>query len=173
MRRGDRAMPVFRYLGQAFWYFLFFAFIGYFSMSPAYTFMEADQALIKLAFNHSGKLKLPCREFSAEELAAKPKHMRIKFDCPRERSPVYVIMKVDGKPVFEKTIDPSGFSKDLSSPVYERISLKAGQYRLYLGMRDHIDTEGLDYEFEGPVTLAASQILVIGFDPEHNEFTFQ
>ncbi|MCF6210745.1 MAG: hypothetical protein L3J88_04005 [Gammaproteobacteria bacterium] len=166
-------MQIFQYLGQAFWYLLFIAFIGYFSTSPAYTFMEPDQSLIKLAFNHSGKLKLACREFTAEEQAAKPKHMRIKFDCPRERSPVYVIMKIDGKLIFEKTIRPSGFAKDLSSPLYERISLKTGQYHLYLGMRDHVDTEGLDYEFDGSVTLAASQILVIGFDSEYNEFTFQ
>ncbi len=166
-------MKIFQYLGQAFWYLLFIAFIGYFSTSPAYTFMEPDQALIKLAFNHAGKLKLPCREFTAEELAAKPKQMRIKFDCPRERSPVYVIMKVDGKPFFDKVISPSGLAKDLSSPLYERIPLKAGQYHLYLGMRDHIDTEGLDYEFEGTITLAASQILVIGFDSDLKEFTFE
>jgi len=173
VKRVDKAMKLFQYLGQAFWYLLFIAFIGYFSTSPAYTFMQPDQALIKLAFNHSGELKLPCREFTAEEQAAKSKHMRIKFDCPRERSPVYVIMEIDGKRVFDKSIDPSGFSKDLPSPLYERIPLKAGKYNLHLGMRDHIDTEGFDYEFNGPITLAPSQIFVIGFDPDHKEFTFQ
>ena len=166
-------MQALRYVGQAFWYLLFMAFIGYFATSPAYTFMQPDQALIKLAFNHSGKLKLPCREFTAEELAAKPKHMRIKFDCPRERSPVYVIMEIDGQRVFEKSIEPSGLSKDLPSPLYERIPLTAGQYQLHLRMRDHIDTKGFNYEFEGPIILSPSQILVIGFDPDHKEFTFQ
>ncbi len=170
---GDQGMKASRYLGQAFWYLLFIALIGYFATSPSYTFMQPDQALIKLAFNHSGKLKQPCREFTAEELASKPKHMRIKFDCPRERSPVYVVMEVDGKRVFEKTIAPSGLSKDLPSPLYERIPLPAGEYRLHLGMRDHVDTKGFDYEFEGPIMLKPSQILVIGFDPDRKEFTFE
>jgi len=166
-------MQILRYLGQVLWYLIFIAFIGYFSTSPAYTFMEPDQALIKLAFNHSGKLKKPCREFTKEELAAKPQQMRIKFDCPRERSPVYVVLEIDGKRVFEKTISPSGLSKDMPSPLYERIPLKAGKYQLHLGMRDHVDTKGYDYEFNGPITLAPGQILVIGFDPDRKEFTFQ
>ncbi len=166
-------MQLFRYLGQAIWYLIFIAFIGYFSTSPAYTFMAPDQALIKLAFNHSGRLKEPCREFSDEELAAKPKHMRIKFDCPRERSPVYIVLEVDGKRILEKSITPSGLSKDMPSPLYERIPLKTGTYQLHLGMRDHVDTEGYDYEFNGLITLKPKQILVIGFDPEHKKFTFQ
>ena len=49
------------WLGQALLYALFALIIGYFSNSPAYRHLPADQALIKLSFSHQGKLISECR----------------------------------------------------------------------------------------------------------------
>ncbi|MFQ5582054.1 MAG: hypothetical protein ACE5F3_05435 [Mariprofundaceae bacterium] len=162
-----------QYLGQAVMYALFIVFIGYFASSPAYTFMGSDEALIKLTFSHAGKRKQPCRERSAEELAAMPSHLRKKKDCPRERSPLDVEMKLDGQVIYKATISPSGMSHDLASPVYERIRLPAGEHRLQLRMRDDIHTEGFNYALDEVVALQSAQILVIDFDSEHGKFQME
>lgn len=163
-------MQISRILGQTVLYALFIAFIGYFATSPAYTFLPQDQALIKLTFSHAGKHMQPCRERSAEELAALPKHLRKKQDCPRERSPIDVEMKLDGKVIYSATISPSGLSHDLASPVYERIRLSAGEHRLQVSMRDDIHSEAYNYTLDQAVTMLPAQILVIDFDSGKGKF---
>jgi hypothetical protein len=166
-------MQISRILGQVALYALFIAFIGYFSTSPAYTFLPEGQSLIKLTFSHAGQRKEPCRERSAEELEKMPKHLRKKQDCPRERSPIDVEMKLDGKVIYSATISPSGLSHDLASPVYERIRLPAGEHRLQLSMRDDIHSEGYNYTLDQIVTMLPAQILVIDFDSENGKFSLE
>ena len=162
-------MRIGQYLGQALIYALFIAFIGYFASSPTYTFMQPEEALVKLTFSHAGKRKQPCRERSAEELAAMPSHLRKKKDCPRERSPLDVVLELDNQLVYQATISPGGMSSDLASPIYERIRLPIGEHRLQLHMRDDIHTEGFNYTLDETVTLKSAQILVIDFDSEQNQ----
>lgn len=160
-------------LGQIVLYAIFIAFIGYFSTSPAYIFLPKDQALIKLTFSHAGLRKEPCRERSAEELEKMPKHLRKKKDCPRERSPVEVEMKLNGVTIYSDTVSPSGLSHDLASPIYERIRLPAGEHRLQLSMRDDIHSKDYNYIFDQVVTMRPAQILVIDFDSEKGEFSLE
>lgn len=160
-------------LGQIVLYAIFIAFIGYFSTSPAYTFLPPDQALIKLTFSHAGQRKEPCRERSAEELEKMPKHLRKKMDCPRERSPVEVEMKLDGVMIYSDTVSPSGLSHDLASPIYERIRLPVGEHRLQLSMRDDIHSKDYNYVLDQTVTMRPAQILVIDFDSEKGEFSLE
>jgi len=166
-------MKLGQYLGQAVMYGLFIAFIGYFASSPAYTFMEPDVALVKLTFSHAGKRMQPCRERTAEELAAMPSHLRKKKDCPRGRSPLDVEMELDSQLIYRATMAPGGMSQDLASPIYERIRLPAGEHRLQLRMRDDIHTEGFNYTLDEIVTLRPAQILVIDFDSEHGKFQLE
>jgi hypothetical protein len=160
-------------LGQIVLYAIFIAFIGYFSTSPAYTFLPKDQALIKLTFSHAGQRKEPCRVRSAEELEKMPRHLRKKQDCPRERSPVEVEMKLDGNIIYSDTVSPSGLSHDLASPIYERIRLPAGEHRLQLSMRDDIHSKDYNYVLDQTVTMRPAQILVIDFDSEKGEFSLE
>jgi len=166
-------MKLGQYLGQAVMYGLFIAFIGYFASAPAYVFMEPDVALVKLTFSHAGKRMQPCRERTAEELAAMPSHLRKKRDCPRERSPLDVEMELDGQLIYRATMPPGGMSRDLASPIYERIRLPAGEHRLQLRMRDDIHSEDFNYILDEFVTLQPAQILVIDFDSEHGKFQLE
>jgi len=166
-------MQIGRILGQMVLYALFIAFIGYFATSPAYTFLPPDQALIKLTFSHAGKRKEPCRERSAEELASMAKHLRKKKDCPRERSPVDVEMKLDGRTIYNATISPSGLSHDLASPIYERIRLPAGEHNLQISLRDDIHSKEYNYVLDTVVTMRPAQILVIDFDSENGKFSLE
>jgi len=166
-------MKLGQYLGQAVMYGLFISFIGYFAGSPAYIFMKPDMAMVKLTFSHPGKRKQPCRYRSAEELAAMPAHLRKKKDCPRERSPVDVVLELDGQVVYRATIMPAGMSSDLASPIYERIRLPAGKHRLQLRMRDDVHSEGFNYTLDETVLLQPAQILVIDFDSENGKFQLE
>ena len=162
-----------RIFGQIVFYAIFIAFIGYFATSPAYTFLPKDMSLIKLTFSHAGKRKEPCRERSAEELEKMPKHLRKKKDCPRERSPVEVEMKLNGEMIYSASVSPSGLSHDLASPIYERIRLPSGEHRLQLSMRDDIHSKDYNYVLDQVVTMRPAQILVIDFDSENGKFSFE
>ena len=161
-----------QYLGQILWYGLFIAFIGYFSSSPSYTHMPPELALIKLAVSQTGQPITPCRIRTEEELAKLPRHMRTKKDCPRERSPVYTELEIDGQLIFKVLAEPSGIAKDGRSSIYQRIPIEAGQHVIKIRMRDHINIKGFNYDDEQHLNLEPREVLVIDFNHETNRFVF-
>lgn len=63
------------WLGQGLLYGLFAVIIGVFSTWPRYHYLDDNQALIKLSFNHQGQIVADRRDVSAEVLAKlKPDH---------------------------------------------------------------------------------------------------
>lgn len=159
-----------RYLGQALGYVVFVGLVGYFSNSPAYTHLAADQALIKLSFSHKGQRIAECRQRSAEELAKLAPNMRVAMDCPRERSPITVELELDGQLVHQQTLKPTGLSRDGVSYLYKRFPVLAGEHHLTLRLRDSVHIEGFNYERVADVDLAPAQVLVIDFNPEQGGF---
>ena len=99
--------------------------------------------------------------------------MRKPDDCPRERLPVRVLFKSDGKPLYEAVIQPSGLWKDGQSSVYRRLLLEAGTQRLFIGMIDSNSSAGFDYSLEQEVDLAPGQHLVVNFDGVRQKFVFR
>lgn len=157
---------MFRSLGQILAYGLFAALVGYFSAAPAYSPVAADRAVITLSFAHAGKRTAECRERTAEELAKLPPNMRNPLDCSRERSPLALRFSVDGEPRYDRTLPPSGLSRDGASYVYAKTSLPAGRHSFQLYLDDDIHRAGGEYEYSGEVELQPYQILVIDFDAE-------
>jgi len=162
-----------RYLGQVVAYGLFIAFIGYFSTSPAYTHVPPGQALIKFTFTQPGKRLAACVRSSPEELAKLPPQLRKATKCPRERSPISVVLEMDGKIIYQAEIKAKGLSKDLPSPFYQRFVIPAGEHTLRVRMRDDVKTEGYNYFGEKTMVLAPLQTLIIDFDKARHEFTFE
>jgi hypothetical protein len=166
------ARPI-SWIGQALLYGLFALIIGYFSNSPPYRHLPADQALIKLSFSHEGKLVSACRQRSAEELAKLAPNMRAPMDCPRGRSPVSVEIDLDGTPVYRHLAQPSGLSKDGASTVYHRIPLRSGEHRLAIRLNDDARAAGFNYQREETVNLKPGKVLVIDFNQEAGGITLQ
>ena len=163
---------MFRYTGQALAYAAFVAFVGYFSTHPVYQHFPQDQALIRLSLSHAGQLKDKCRERSDEELARMAPNMRQRMDCSRERSPVEVLIEVDGKQVYHNVLQGSGLSKDGPSSVYQRIPLKVGTHHIVARLSD--DASGkYNHSLEKTVTLNPAQVMVIDFKTATNGFTFR
>lgn len=163
-----------RYLGQAVFYILFVAFLGYFSTSPAYTHVPADKALIKFAFTHPGKRVTPFEDKrTKEEMAKLPPQLRAKKHS-RERSPIRVKFEMDGKIVYEAEVPPRGLSRDLPSPVYERFIVPPGEHHFRVSMGDDVhDLEHYNFVDEYTVTLKPLQTLVIDFDNNQHHFVFK
>jgi hypothetical protein len=158
-------------VGQIILYGAFASFIGFFATSPRYRQIPDDAALIKLSMSHLGGRE--CRKRSAEELAALPPNMRAPLDCPRGRSDIKLQLEIDGKPVFETLMHPTGLSRDGVSTVYKRFELKAGTYRLAVKMNDNLVNPGFNHVKEAQVTLKPAQVLVVDFNPDKGGLFFQ
>lgn len=154
------------YLGQIIAYSLFAVVVGYFSVAPAYSPTPEDSAVVTLSFAHAGKRVTECRERSPEELGKLPPNMRSPMDCSRERSPVKVRFMVDGEVHFERTLRPTGFSRDGTSYVYTKSFLPAGYHILELYLNDNSHQADGAYEHRAEIDLKPYQILVIDFNPD-------
>jgi len=163
MAHWDRLL---RYAGQTALYALFAAAVGYFSTSPRYRHLQPDQALLRLSFSHSAKLKADCRRRTPEELAKLPANMRAPLDCPRERSPVIVRVELDGAELYHETFAPSGLSRDGASTGYRRLPIAAGRHRVRAQFNDDARASGFTFEGDRVVDAAAGQVLLIDLAPE-------
>ena len=164
---------IFQYSGQAVFYGLFVAFIGYFSVAPAYVHFPSDQALIKVSFSHAGQPLEECRVRTAEELEKLPPNMRVPMQCGRERSPVTFELELDGKPVYRAELPPRGLSRDGASTVYQRFPVPAGQYRLRARLKDSVRVPDFNYTKEAEVTVVPGQVFVVDFNPRAGGFVFK
>lgn len=163
---------VVRYGVQVLLYLAFGAAIGYFSSRPAFEVMPADQALVRLSFSHGAKPVAPCRERSEEELAKLPPNMRVKLDCPRERSPVKVEIEMDGQPLYSIVAPPAGVRRDGASTVYRRLPVAAGKHAFKARLSDSPDGK-FDYTAEEVVELAPGRVLLIDFNAGQGGFLFR
>ncbi len=166
-------MPETRYIiGQIIAFVFFATGIGYFSSNPDYIHHDPDMAQIKLSFSHSSQRKEKCRYFTPEELAELAPNMRRPMDCPRERVPVYVELKLDDQILIQKQYLPTGLAKDGSTSAYEKISTLPGEHQLVVRMRDSNRVQGFDYEESVTINLKPQQHFVIDFREELGGFRF-
>ena len=164
---------IMRYLGQAVFYGLFVAVIGYFSAAPAYVHFPPGMALIKASFSHPGQPKEKCHTRTAEELAKLPPNMRIALQCGRERSPLLFELDLDGKLLYRAELPPSGLARDGVSTVYRRFAVPAGRHHLRARLKDSVRVPDFNYTREAEVTLAPAQVFVVEFNVNAGGFVFE
>ncbi|HJW56119.1 MAG TPA: hypothetical protein VJ577_12660 [Burkholderiaceae bacterium] len=155
-----------KWIGQAAWFLLFMLGISYLSTSPAYNYLDKQQALLRLSISHAGQIVGTCRARSAAELANMSRNMRALQDCPRERSPVTIEVELDGRILYHEVIPPSGLSHDGASTVYRRFPLQSGEHRLAVRMNDSKKISGFNFERSEVVQLHPAQVLVIDFNQQ-------
>jgi len=162
-----------KFAGQALFYGAFVAVIGAFSAWPIYRQMPEGTAQIKLSFNHGGGRLQDCRKLTSEELAKLPSTQRRPNNCARERQPITVQMLVDGAPIYDAVLKPSGLSGDGQAETYKKFIVPAGKHTIVARLRDSKRTEGFDYESSFDVDLAPQQNLAIDFKAEQGGFLFR
>jgi len=162
-----------QYAGQAVFYGLFVAVIGYFSSAPAYEHFPKDMALIKASFSHAGQPKEECHVRTAEELAKLPPNMRVAVQCERERSPVMFDLELDGKVVYRAELPPAGLSRDGVSTVYQRFQVPTGRHHLRARLKDSVRVPDFNYIKEADIELAPAQVFVVEFNSRTGGFVFK
>lgn len=166
---GDHASRALRYVAQAVLYAAFVAVIGYFSNSPTYRHLPANDALLKVSLSHAGARREACHQRTAEELAKLAPNMRAQSVCPRERAPVVVDVDVDGARVFHVVAPPSGLAKDGASTIYRRLPIVAGQHRITARLSDTPDG-AFNFTHDATLDVAPGRVVVIDFDPARGGF---
>ncbi|MDO8595990.1 MAG: hypothetical protein Q7R45_05125 [Sulfuricaulis sp.] len=164
---------IMQYAGQAVFYGLFIAVIGYFSSAPAYVHFPKDMALIKASFSHAGQPKEECHVRTADELAQLPPNMRVAIQCGRERSPVMFDLELDGKVVYRAELAPAGLSRDGVSTVYQRFQVPVGRHHLRARIKDSVRVPDFNYVKEADVELASAQVFVVEFNARTGGFIFK
>ncbi len=162
-----------RFVLQALNYALFMALVWYFSFSPPFRQLAADQAVVTLAFAHAGERREACRTLSPEELAKLPPNMRLQTDCPRERSPITVNLLLDGALIIEEVANPPGLYSDQGVDIYRSVKVPVGEHRLKVTMNDNVRIEGPTNTLEQTVTLAPAQLLVVDYNSDTHEFVIK
>ncbi len=132
--------------------------LSYFSTSPAYSLMQADKAMLLFTMSHPGERLVPCREPTVEELRAGN-----LTPCPRERSPVEVVLAIDGRTVLRKSYQPSGLWRDGPSYAYERIEVEPGEHTLEVRIRDSAEGE-FRYRLVERVRFERSRVVILKFE---------
>lgn len=170
-RITPRPLSIRSLLLQAVNYTLFMAMVWYFSFNPPYRQLAEESAVVTLAFGHAAKRVSECSVLSQEELQKLAPNMRKPLDCPRERSPVTVELRLDGNLVAREVIEAPGLYQDQSVDVYRNIKVAQGQHHLSVWMNDDINVDGPTFEFQKTVNLQPAQRLVLSFDPNKNGFS--
>lgn len=138
------------------------------SSRPAWQSIPEEAGLVRLSFTHSGGRV--CRDRTPEELAALPPNMRSAQVCERRRAPVHVEMDVNGAPVVDAELPPTGLAGSGPSRVYERLVLPAGRHEFALRLRDDPAVEGFTHQTRREVALAPGQNIAIDFNSATGEF---
>jgi len=154
-------------------YGLFAVAASAFSAWPLFNLIDPGQAVISLTFSHAGKRVGECRRLTQADLDKLPPNMRKPMDCPRERTPLKVVFRVDGAVLYQAVVPPSGIWSDGESTVYARFPVRAGEHRMFIGMNDSGRTAGFDFQLETSMKLVPEQHVVVEFDSERQSFVFR
>lgn len=158
--------------GQALAYLAFMALVGYFASAPAYQHFPPGKGLVKLSFTHTTARLGECRKRSAEEMADLPPNMRKPMECPRERSPLELLIRLDGETVYHDTLQPSGLWGGGATTVYQRFPVAAGTHVLEARLRDDADLETYNFTRKARIRLEEASVFVIDFAPSRGGFLF-
>ncbi len=152
-----------RRLAQVFVILALLLILGYFADSPPYQVLEDNQTELKLMVRHSGKLLGECEVLSAPDLEKVQPNMRQPLVCPREKSPLFVELKINDTLAYERTVYPSGIHNDGVLALYQRFPLPVGRSSIELKVKEKADSEEFSHELSQTFDLSTESILVVEF----------
>jgi hypothetical protein len=152
-----------QYLGQAILYGLFFLPLAYCTSQPDYQRQDPALATLKIAVRHAGEVVGECVAISGPEYEKMAANMHRPEVCPRERSPLRLLLSLDDETLYEEVALASGLHSDGVSSIYRRFTVPAGLYRLRMQMNDDVELDDYNWQFEKDIELAPRQVMVVSF----------
>ncbi len=141
-----------------------------------YPFYSDDVAVLKVAFQHTGKRVIPYDEIKALKERAKQYREELKNErqvrmslksrqgATRERFPLEMELIVDGKKLLDKEYQAMGRQRDMAAVVYDAFELKPGTHHIRAVMKDSKREDAISYVFEDTVEFNPRDVKVITFD---------
>jgi len=131
------------------------------------TGIDPGEEAITAAKAHAaaGGLDINYQVATAEELAARAPNMRAPEICPRGRSPVRVVVALDGRVLLDATLAPSGLARDGTSSLYRRLPIPAGEHRLTVRVIDDLRRPAHAFELSATLNLVPGRVLSVDFKP--------
>ena len=172
MAEPTRTTPL-QFVAQALFFATAAAATGYLASRPQWVQFPSDSAQIKVSFAHGAKRKVPCRRFSAKEIAALPPSRRRPSNCPRERLPVVIELLLNDKLIYGAELPPSGIARDGPSRMYQKFVVPPGRHQITARLRDSRRPTGFDYEKTREIELSPLQNLAIDFRADQDGFIFK
>lgn len=154
--------------------------VSFFSDIP-FSFYPPDISMIKISYKYASPRLDDCskQELSTykEQRSGLRPHMQQRLrrdptDCgKRTRSPMKLVLIVDGIEYLSKTFHPGGVSSDLSIFVYDELMVPSGPHKVALKMKDlKGNSDQFDYEFEEETILEPAKVYVYSFHKSEKVF---
>jgi ferredoxin len=89
---------------------------------------DADHAVLRLGWRLTGQVRERCRDLTAEELAARPVHMRRSRECVSEVLAYDLTATVDGRVVSQQRVKSPGLRADRPLSVEEDVTIAPGEH---------------------------------------------
>ena len=149
--------------GQVALYAAFFLPLAYLTSAPAYQAQAPELATLKLAVRHAGEIVGECTAVSGPAYDKMQENMRRPQLCPRERSPLRLLVKLDDATLLDQTFAASGLHSDGVASVYRRFTVPAGRYQLAVFMNDDVSLANNTWELREEVELQPAAVVVVSF----------
>ncbi len=141
------------------------------SANPSWQSLPEGSAVLRVSFAYSGARN--CRDRTEEEIAALPRNMRTAQECSRRRNPVGVAILIDGSPIYDETVRPSGLAGSGPSRLYESFVLPAGNHGVTVTLRADAGDAEVTHAADFTLALAPGDSAAIDFDATAGEFVLR
>ncbi|MBW7920776.1 MAG: hypothetical protein H3C51_01595 [Rubellimicrobium sp.] len=144
---------------------------AWFSARPDWQSLPEGNAVLRVSFAYSGERD--CRDRTEEEIAALPRNMRTAQECSRRRNPVGVAILIDGDPIFDEVVKPSGLAGSGPSRLYESFVLPAGDHEIAVTLRANGNEAEVTHAADFTLALASGEAAAIDFDATAEQFVLR
>ncbi|MFN2375287.1 MAG: hypothetical protein ABR538_02040 [Candidatus Binatia bacterium] len=134
-------------------------------------------AILRVTLRTTAGTAQDCRRLSQEELEALPVHMRRPEVCETRAVPYHLDVRINDRPMLDRTYTASGIHGDRPLVVDEEIALAAGSHHVVIRFTPVIEAgAGPDdgtppsFTFDGPASLVDGRIRVATLDPTSTRF---
>jgi ferredoxin len=117
-----------------------------------------------VTFKHPGQVSERSREVSKEELDKTPVHMRRARVYERERAPVRMQVRVDGRTVVDRTYPAKGLWHDGNSVAVETIAVGPGEHTVDVAIGDTHDPHEWNHRTSRRLEFTSDRRRVVSFD---------
>jgi ferredoxin/coenzyme F420-reducing hydrogenase delta subunit len=133
------------------------------SRSPQGT--DARHALLRLGWRLSGQVRERCRDLTAEELAARPVHMRRPRECVSEVLTYDLAATVDGQLRTRQRVKSPGLRADRPLSVEEDLKVAPGEHTVTITFTpEEPGGGGKPLTFEGRVLFTPGRVVLITYE---------